>query len=241
MRKEVVIYILAAVLSLAVSCSKAYETDVRWPENGKGDAAPGDASEADAAMPEESFQAIVTVRRSPTDTVYFQLDDVTRLYPVNYETPFTGPYRAICRLTTFNTVMPSYGPLTWVEWLEPVEEGAVTASAPAGPGDRLDVMKDWMTTVEDGYLTVHYVTWWGSGEVRHSLSLHRGLNPEDPYELTLVHEAAGDEALEKGDALICFDLKDLPPTHGETKILTLKWLSGEGSQEESLFRFRSRE
>ena len=71
MRKEVVIYILAAVLSLAVSCSKAYETDVRWPENGKGEAAPGDASDADAAMPEETFQAIVTVRQSPTDTVYF--------------------------------------------------------------------------------------------------------------------------------------------------------------------------
>ena len=35
-----------------------------------------------------------------------------------------------------------------------VEEGAVVASAPAGPGDGLDVMKDWMTTVEDGYLTV---------------------------------------------------------------------------------------
>ena len=227
-----------ALALLPISCSKTHQADSWAPENG-GKNYDADSSEAPAA--DETFQAIVTVRQSPTDTVYFQLDDVTRLYPVNYESPYTGPYRAICRLTTYATVMASYGKMTWVEWLAPVEEGTVTASAPAGPGDGLDVEDDWMTSVEDGYLTLHYVTWWGSGDVRHNFSLHRGLNPEDPYELTLVHDAAGDEPLEKGDALVCFSLKDLPSTHGEPKILTLKWLSGEGSQEESLFRFRSRE
>ena len=228
----------ALALLLAMSCSKAEYS----PKDGQNWDYSMDAEPAEnSSRPNESFQAIVTVRKSPTDTIYFQLNDATRLYPYNYDAPFTAPYRAICSLNTYNTSMGTYGPITWVEWMEPVEEGAVLASAPASAGDGLYIMDDWMTTTEDGYLTLHYVTWWGSGEVRHSLSLHRGLNPQDPYELTLVHDAAGDEALEKGDALVCFDLKDLPSTHGETKILTLKWLSGEGSQEERLFQFRSRE
>ena len=228
----------ALALLLAMSCSKAEYSPKDGPDGGNYmDAEPTE----NAPRPNESFQAIVTVRKSPPDTIYFQLTDATRLFPYNYDAPFTAPYRAICSLTTYETSMGAYGPITWVEWMEPVEEGAVLASAPASAGDGLYIMNDWMTTAEDGYLTLHYVTWWGSGDVRHSLSLHRGLNPQDPYELTLVHDAAGDEALEKGDALVCFDLKDLPSTHGETKILTLKWLSGEGSQEERLFQFRSRE
>ena len=37
------------------------------------------------AIPAEEYDAIVTVKRSPTDTLYFQLDDNTRLFPQNYQ------------------------------------------------------------------------------------------------------------------------------------------------------------
>ena len=104
----------------------------------------------------------------------------------------------------------------------------------------MDIVEDWMTSVEDGYLTLHYSTFWGDGSVPHSLKLITGENPEDPYEVRLVHLNNGDAALEEADALIYFDLASLPPTGGSGRKLTLKWKNGGGNTAKS-FLYKSRQ
>ena len=190
---------------------------------------------------ELEYDAIVTVKRSPTDTIYFQLDDYTRLCPGNFQKSGWELQRVICHLTEYPYPVSRYGNYAEVDWLEPLEKGTFTASAATGDGDGVDIINDWMTSVEDGFLTLHYRTWWGAGDVQHRLSLHGGLNPEDPYELLLVHDARGDAALEEADALIYFDINSLPATEGNYTTLTLKWTSGEGTRTARQFRFRSRE
>ncbi len=199
-------------------------------------------AENNQAIPAEDYDAIVTVKRSPTDTLYFQLSDNDRLFPSHYQNARgLEMQRAICHLTEYPYLDSPYGHYVQVHWLELLEKGMVLKSAATGAGDGLDILNDWMTSVEDGFLTLHYRTWWGSGSVRHRLTLHSGLNPDDPYELLLVHDANGDEALELADALVYFDINSLPDTEGQYKTLTLKWTSGEGARTSRQFRFRSRE
>lgn len=224
-----------AALGLVAGCSKGE----RMPYD---DAERGNAAD-NQAIPSETYDAIVTVKRSTSDTLYFQLDDNTRLFPENYQRKGSGleMQRVICHLTEYLYLDSPYGNYAWVDWLEPLEKGALQTSAATCTEAGLDILNDWMTSVEDGFLTLHYRTWWGSGSVRHRISLHGGLNPEDPYELLLVHDACGDEALEQADALIYFDINSLPHTEGQYRTLTLKWTSGEGSRTSRQFRFRSRE
>lgn len=181
--------------------------------------------------------AIVTVKKSPTDTVFFQLDDETRLFPLG-TVEYSGMYRAMCHLYICKDVQPGYGYVTDVRWIEPLEQGPVVSSA-TGP-DGLDIEDDWMTCVEDGWLTLHYSSWWGSNAVRHTVSLVTGTDASDPYLLELRHDAGGDRQEKYADALIAFDINSLPDTGDEYKTLTLKWKDTEGASKTRQFEFRSR-
>ena len=209
----------------------------------------------DNGEPDKSYTAIVTVKQNEKGAIYFLLDEDKRLFPQNYEHPFTGLRRIICELqeTGGNRCR-----ILWMEFLEqeimaywvpyasppdgpdpydPPQEGA----DPSGiPQDGLDILDDWMTSVEDGFLTLHYSTWWGDGSVAHVFFLARGTNPEDPYELLLSHDRKSDAFLEKADALICFDINDLPSTEGQYVNLRLKWIDCEGKPAAKDFPFKSR-
>ena len=87
-----------------------------------------------------------------------------------------------------------------------------------------------MTNVEDGYLTLHFITRWGNSGIKHELNLVTGLNEEDPYEVRFAHNAHGDGTYYEGDGIVAFSLKDLPDTKGETVKLTLKFESFSGEK-----------
>lgn len=186
------------------------------------------------------YTAIVTVKQSPQNEVYFQLNDSTTMFPRNYLQSFTRMERAICAIKAW--VMPSgvYNYTCDVGWIESIEEGNISSHA-LSAADPIDILDDWMTSVEDGYLTVHYDVWWGSEPVAHNFSIVTGMNPEDPYELLLVHSANGDAMDRKADGLVCFDINSLPSTEGQYKILTLKWDNLGGSASEKKFKFKTRE
>ena len=212
----------ASLCLLLGACSKA------------ADSAVGDMpSSGDADQPD--FTAIVTVKQEPGGSPFFQLDPETCLFPTNYQEPFTGERRLICGLS----VWPKDN-RCWIHWMDFLQEGAVQA-APAGEGDGADVLEDWMTSVEDGYLTVHYETYWGDGSVPHTLLLVTGENPEDPYQVRLVHLRNGDAAQSPADALIYFNLETLPSTGGGYLPLTLIWKTGAGQTASKSFLFRSRQ
>ncbi|MBO4434103.1 MAG: hypothetical protein J5769_01450 [Bacteroidales bacterium] len=186
------------------------------------------------------FLAILTIKKTPTDTVYFQLDDSTTIYAANYQYDYTRMEKVFCDISVTNRPEGRFKYKGYINWLEPIEEGQVTADASASGNLGLDILDDWMTSVEDGYLTIHYNTWWGSKPVQHKMYVITGTNPADPYELVLRQDACGDKKDEKGDALICFDINSLPETGDNYTELKLKWTSSGGTAAEKTFKFKTR-
>ena len=191
------------------------------------------ASSADVT----EYNAIVTVKQNDASgQIFFQLDDDTQLIPTNYNQPYNGLQRIICGLKVYPN---DYCDVLWMDYLEKGE--LVKADDWDGNSDAADILSDWMTSVEDGFLTVHYSTWWGEGDVEHSLRLVSGKNPDNPYELWFCHSSNGDTPSKKADALVYFDINSLPSTGGDYVTLTLKWQSSAGEPAKKTFRFRSRQ
>ena len=186
------------------------------------------------------FLAILTIKKTPTDTVYFQLDDSTTIYAENYQRRFTGMQKLFCDISVTNKPVGSFKYKGTINWAEPIDRGEVTSDSSKKGELGLDIIEDWMTGVEDGYLTVHYNTWWGLNPVQHSFYVITGTNPDDPYELVLKQDEAGDKKEEEGDAIICFDINTLPDTGDEYKELTLKWTTCGGKASEKKFKFKTR-
>lgn len=174
---------------------------------------------------------IASVHEDAEGEVYF-LYQSSRYYPVNYTaTRASFPYRAMGEVRGYGEGRVY---VVWAEEIEQPEPGVACSK-----DDGLDIFSDWMTSVEDGFLTVHYETWWGDGSVKHRFGLVQG---DTPYEVVLQHDTCGDRALEKADGLVCFDVNAfLPDTKGETVTLTLKWTTSAGKPAEREFGFRSRE
>ena len=220
--------ILAAALLLA-GCDKA---DAPMEDHPQMEMPEQMGSESSYSEP---LTAIVTVKQDEAGAVYFQLSDEDRLAPDNYEEPYIGLRRIICGLQLLS------GMRCHVLWMEDILEGEVLSQSPDGADDDgLTLLEDWMTSVSDGYLTLHYSTLWGDGSVPHKLAVYSGYDETDPYQLRLVHSCNGDEALEEADALICFDINALPSTQGGYQILTLNWTTREGTAASKTFPFRTR-
>ncbi len=134
--------------------------------------------------------------------------------------------------------------LDWYENVERGDDGSMYSGFPDTyiklHDDGLDVIDDWMTTLEDGYLTIHYSAWFGNSNVWHHLTL----TPDDgekPLELTLRHNAKGDEPIEKTDALIYFDINDRSRyIDEEHNTITIKWKTCAGQPAEKKFLFKGR-
>ena len=94
------------------------------------------------------------------------------------------------------------------------------------------------TLIEDGYLNLVFNITYGTikfDDPIHEINLLIGVNPDDPYEVEVRHNANGDTKGSKNQYCICdFPLKDLPDTEGKTVKLTLKWLSSVTGKTESV-------
>lgn len=230
---------LAALALGAVSCS-TYESDALR----HGEAILGADAESPMEHNPKSFSAIVTVKKSARDTVYFQLNDSTTLYPQNYQASYTRMERLFCQLQGYSDPIGSFDHFCMVLWAEPLDQGTVTPGEEprwSSVTDALDIYDDWMTSVEDGYLTVHYNTFWGRSGVQHSFRLLMSTDPANPYSLVLLQDSHGDSREDEADGLVCFDINALPDTGGEYIPLSLKWKSLEGEVLEREFKFKTRE
>ena len=226
--RTVIILTLAA--GLAYSCSAAMDGYLSY-----------DYEDGPSISNNEEMTAIVTVKKAPTDTVFFQLNDSTRLYPVNYQASYTRMERIVCSLNGTGAKNAKYGSHVFVNWADSIDEGVFTVETPEGEDNGMDIYDDWMTSVEDGYLTLHYSIPWGRTGIRHSFYVVGEPTPDGPYTLQLRHHANGDTAGAKDDALVCFDINSLPDTKGDYKTLTLKWTTCGGVAAEKKFKFKTRE
>lgn len=182
--------------------------------------------------------ALVTVCPNADGSFIMQLDNATQLVPTNLKTsPFgTKEVRALVNYTETN-VSPQDKKVRNVEvnWLDsirtklPVETLGKQDDIKYG-NDPIEIVQDWVTVAEDGYLTLRIRTLWGSPHATHILNLVTGTNPEDPYELELRHDAKGDKNGRWGDALIAFNLNKLPRGDAGIAKIKLKWKSFTGDK-----------
>ena len=184
--------------------------------------------------------ALVTVK-PVADGVYLQLDDSTTLLPVNLSTSPFGD-KEVRALTNFDKSTESsggYDQAVYVNWIDSILTKRMLVQYDLNVDDSyyghdpVEIVNDWVTIAEDGYLTLRFRTRYG-GNTSHLVNLLMSQDPEKPYEVEFRHNAFGDDAGGRwADGLVAFKLDSLPDTNGQTVKLKLKWesFSGEKSTE----------
>ena len=172
----------------------------------------------------EDLLAVATLR-SKDGVRYLQLDPKSVGYVVNPESVADVPdgTRLFLQYKSFRADdKPSFcTESVWVDWVSPLDVGEVAAS-PVGKGDPVDIVTDWITSLEDGFLTLHYVIR-GSGKEKHGFTL---CATDDPTKFVLVHDAKGETEGSPTDGIVCFPVDGLlPDTGGSTVTLSLTYLN----------------
>jgi hypothetical protein len=118
------------------------------------------------------------------------------------------------RCVVLNTTLPEFcTDAILVEWADPLNVGEIVTEPQDRPGDPMSVILDWMTCLEDGFVTLHYSVP-SRGNASHGFCLCPGAAEN---EFRLIHDANGDNEGDLSDGLICFDVSSLlPDTGGET-------------------------
>lgn len=193
-----------------------------------------------------SPNAIVTVKPLEDGGFYMQLDEETTVYPANMDkSPYEERTRAFANITKISLSADAfpeagnYDIAADVNWIRDmlnkdmvqVPESVSDLDSEYG-NDPVDIMASWMTSVEDGYFTIHFETYSRGGGATHEVNLIQP-DPEKPYELEFRHNANGDTYGTRVWGIAAFDLSAFEFKEGEEVTFTLKWRSfyGEKSHE----------
>lgn len=178
--------------------------------------------------------ALVTVCPDEDGGFTMRLDDKTTLIPSNMsKSPFGNKeVRALVNYTTDNSFIGGIG--VHVNRIDSIRTKLPVIDLGEGNdeaygNDPIEIVKDWVTVAEDGYLTMRVRTIWGSNARPHFIHLLTGSNPDDPFELELRHDAKGDTKGYFADALIAFNLNNLSESKEPVKI-KLRWNSFNGEK-----------
>ena len=180
--------------------------------------------------------ALVTVRLA-AEGFTMQLDENTTLVPANLDkSPFGD--KEVRAIITFSEVDGGDKGSVRSVYLHSID--SIRTKMPEATlgdldnetfgNDPIEIVRDWVTVAEDGYLTLRIRTVWGFANVKHRISLVTGTDRDNPYRLVLHHDACGDLAGTMGDGLIAFNLKDLPHDPDEEVTITLVWKSFSGEK-----------
>lgn len=184
-------------------------------------------------------KAVVTVKPTAADAFYMQLDDETTLKPVNVTaSPFgEKEVRALVNYDVTDDPASPYDQAVYINWIDslltkPMAPNLGEAENNAKYGDdAVDILADWVTIVEDGYLTLRFGCYGNpTSTTAHFVNLVSTNNPDDPYEVEFRHNAYDDKGNQYKVGLVAFRLADLPDTEGQTVKLTLKWKSYGGDK-----------
>lgn len=181
--------------------------------------------------------ALVTVKPVADNSFFMQLDDSTTLLHVNMK---NSPYgekevRALVNFDPVNESSGEYDKAVHINWIDSI----LTKPIAGDLGDKndevygtdpVDMINDWVTIAEDGYLTLRFRTMWGDRSQAHFVNLLMSKDAENPYEVEFRHNAFGDVYGEPADGLVAFNLDSLPDTEGKTVKLKLKWKSFNGEK-----------
>lgn len=182
--------------------------------------------------------AIVTVLPESDGSFLMQLDKDTQLIPANMTSSPFGNKEVRALVNYSETSSPDQSDklrkveVNWIDSIRtklPVESLGDLDDKTFGK-DPIEIVNDWVTIAEDGYLTLRVRTLWGSPGMKHIINLVTGTNPSDPYELVLRHDAQGDTYGEWGDALVAFNLNGLSEGDSGPMEFNLRWMSFTGEK-----------
>ena len=180
--------------------------------------------------------ALVTVKEAADGAFFLQLDDKTTLLPTNVKTsPFGDKeVRALMNYSEVDEASGEYTKAVHINWIDsiltkPIAPDLGEENDKIYGTDPVEIVNDWVTLAEDGYLTLRFRTVWG-GSHKHFVNLLLGQNPDNPYEVEFRHNAYGDTYGKTDDGLVAFKLDELPDTEGKTVKLKLKWKSFSGDK-----------
>jgi hypothetical protein len=181
--------------------------------------------------------ALVTVKPIAEKSFFLQLDDSTTLFPTNIT---SSPYgnkevRALINFTEVDKPSGGYDKAIYINWIDSILTKQVAPDMGSKNDsiygtDPVEIINDWVTIAEDGYLTLRFRTIWGGHGKAHFVNLLPGSDPDNPYEMEFRHNAYDDVYGEYGDGLVAFNLDSLPDTEGKTVKLKLKWKSFNGDK-----------
>ena len=184
--------------------------------------------------------ALVTVKPVADNSFFMQLDDSTTLLPVNMK---NSPYgekevRALVNFDPVNESSGEYDKAVHINWIDsiltkPIAPLLGSDNDAVYGTDPVEIVNDWVTLAEDGYLTLRFRTLRSDMGKAHFVNLLHVPEADNPYVVEFRHNAYGDVYGREADALVAFNLDRLPDTEGKTVKLTLKWnsFSGEKSAE----------
>lgn len=179
---------------------------------------------------------LVTVKTNAEGNTYFQLDEETTLFPENITSKlYDGKeVRALMNFEVLDKETEGYTKTVRVNWIDSIRTKNMVvvpedASIEDYGKDPVEIVNDWVTVAEDGYLTLRVRTLWGGSNKEHYLNLVGGVNEENPFEVELRHDAKGDVNGAWGDALIAFRLSEIPEEIPEDQKLTLRWQAFDGT------------
>ena len=151
--------------------------------------------------------ALVTVKNASDNSCYLQLDERTTLLPVNMKSsPFGGKeVRALVNYSNVDEPSGAYSQAVYVNWIDSLLTKPMAPNLGEAENDEVygddpvEMVADWVTIAEDGYLTLRFRTMWGNPSQKHFVNLISTNNPEDPYEVEFRHNAYGDTYGQAGD------------------------------------------
>ena len=181
--------------------------------------------------------ALVTVKPVGDNSFYLQLDDSTTLFPVNIKSsPFgSKEVRALANISEVDKPSEGYDVAVHINWIDSIltkqiapDKGLENDSIYGT--DPVEIVGDWVTIAEDGYLTLRFRTIYGYHSKAHYVNLLPGTDPANPFEVEFRHNAYGDTYGREAYGLVAFNLNSLPDTEGKTVKLKLKWKSFNGDK-----------
>ncbi|MCQ2119376.1 MAG: NigD-like protein [Bacteroidales bacterium] len=157
------------------------------------------------------YNAIVTVKSGSDGISYFQLGDDTTLEPVGWTNPYSEEVRALLNYTELSGQSGSFTSKVRVNQME-----QITTRKPLkvqSPVKRFEkdnspviVYADWLTSCEDGYLTLHLAARCTKETTESGFSLE--VDPSEPSDFYLRHERDDDGDLVWKEFIVAFLIRD---------------------------------
>ncbi len=181
--------------------------------------------------------AIVTVKTLESGQTYFQVDGKTTLLPVDWKNPYKGETRALLRyeeLSDGNSGQFSKSVnVVWIDSVLTKKAVICTDEFKKGADDPIELVGDWLTVCEDGYLTLHFAAWWGVDNRKpHYVNL--GIDPAT-RNLYLRHDVNGDVAnCRPAEGIVAFKIDELLTDVKDSDELTLHWTASDGEKKATI-------